>query len=162
MVPPAPQDAELARLGLAINETYVPYGKIGNDGAMLQKAQDSNSLGISSSNLASRACAKGSSNYCNGHWDLVDAVEQKQVVLAAVALADLPEGMRALTPEQRAAYLAGKLAERKAMQARIGLLAMERERFLAAQVKAAGLAALDDAIITAIRAQAVRVGFAVQ
>ncbi len=162
VVPPAPQDAELARLGIAINETYVPYGKIGNDGALLQKAQDSNSLSISSSNLASSACAKGSSNYCDGHWDLVDAVEQKQVVLAAVALTDLPEGLHALTLEQRAAYLAGKLAERKAMQARIGQLAMKRERFLTAQVKAADMAALDDAIIAVIRGQAVRVGFAVQ
>lgn len=162
VVPPAPQDAELARLGIAINETYVPYGKIGNDGAQLQRAQDSNSSGISSSNLASRACAKGGANYCNEHWDLVDAVERKTVVLATIATADLPEGMRALTPEQRAAYIAGKLAERKAMQARIGQLAIERERFLAAQVKAAGAAALDDAIIAAIRAQAARVGFAVQ
>ena len=84
------------------------------------------------------------------------------MVLAAIAVADLPEGMRALTPEQRAAYVAGKLAERQTMQARIGQLAMERERFLAAQVKAAGAAALDDAIIAAIRAQAARVGFTVQ
>lgn len=162
VVPPAPQDAELARLGIAINDTYVPYGRAGNEGAMLQKAQDGNSLGISSSNLASRACAKGSANYCNERWDLVDAVEHKTVALAAVAIADLPEGMRALTLEQRAAYLAGKLAERKAMQARIGQLAIERERFLAAQAKAAGAPALDDAIIAAVRAQAARLGFIVQ
>jgi hypothetical protein len=160
VVPPAPQDAELARLGIAINETYVPYGRAGVDGAMQQKVQDSNSLGISTSNLASRACTKGSVIYCNSHWDLVDAVENKTVVLTAIAPADLPDTMRALTDEQRAAYLAGKVAERKTIQARIGQLAKEREAFLTAHVKPN--AGLDDAILTAIRAQAERVGFTVR
>jgi hypothetical protein len=158
VVPPAPQDAELARLGIEINDTYVPYGRAGDDGALNQKAQDGNSLGISTSNLASRACAKGGASYCNERWDLVDAVERKAVALAALAPADLPEGLRALTPEQRAAYLAGKLAERKRIQARIGQLAVERERFLAFRAKD-GAPSLDDVIIAAIRAQATRLGF---
>ena len=162
VVPSAPQDAELARLGIAINETYVPYGQAGNDGAQQQKAQDTNSLGISTSNLASRACTKGSVVYCNSRWDLVDAVENKTVVLAHIPLADLPENLRTLTPEQRAAYLAGKLAERKTIQTRIGQLAIEREQFLAAQIKQAGAPALDEAIIAAIRAQAAKLGFTVQ
>lgn len=162
VIPPAPQDAELARLGLAINDTYVPYGHAGDDGAQMQKAQDSNSLGISTSNLASRACAKGSSQYCNERWDLVDAVDRKAVVLDKLAPADLPVGMRALTAEQRAAFVAGKLAERKAIQARIGQLATERERFLAAQAKVAEAPGLDEAIIAAIRAQAAKRGFTVQ
>ncbi len=162
VVAAAPQDDELARLGLMINDTYVPYGHAGNEGAQLQKAQDNNSQGISTSNLASRACAKGSASYCNERWDLVDAVDRKTVVLAAIALADLPPGMRTLTPEQRAAFLAGKLAERKTIQARIAQLAAERERFLDAQTKTAGVPALDEAIITAIRAQAARHGFTVQ
>ena len=162
VIPPAPQDNELARLGLAINDTYVPFGHAGVDGVQMQKAQDSNSLGISTSNLASRACAKGSTQYCNDRWDLIDAVERKTVVLERMAPTDLPAGMRGLTPEQRAAYVAGKLAERKAMQARIGQLAAERELFLAAQAKAAGAPGLDEAIITVIRAQAVKRGFAIQ
>jgi len=162
VVPSAPQDAELARLGIAINETYVPYGQAGNDGALQQKAQDTNSLGISTSNLASRACTKGSVVYCNSRWDLVDAVENKSLVLANMPLTHLPENLRALTSEQRAAYLAGKLAERKTIQARIGQLAIEREQFLTAQIKQAGAPALDEAIIAAIRAQAAKLGFAVK
>ncbi len=162
VIPPAPQDNELARLGLAINDTYVPFGHAGADGALMQKAQDGNSLGISTSNLASRACAKGSAQYCNDRWDLIDAVDRKTVVLERIAPADLPAGMRGLTPEQRAAYVAGKLTERKTMQARIGQLAAERELFLAAQAKAAGAPGLDEAIITVIRAQAVKRGFTIQ
>ena len=161
VVPPAPQDDELARLGMAINDTYVPYGHAGAEGAMLQKAQDGNSQGISTGNFACRASAKAGASYCNERWDLVDAVDRKVVVLGNLGPDDLPAGMRALTPEQRAAYLAGKLAERKAIQARIGQLAVEREHFLAAQAKGANAPALDEVIIAAIRAQAARRGFSV-
>jgi hypothetical protein len=102
---------------------------------------------------------KANANYRNDHWDLVDAVECKAVNLAAMALADLPEGMRAMTPEQRAAYVAGKLAERRKIQERIQLLSLERERFLAGK-RAADAPTLDDAIISSMRDQAKRRGFA--
>ncbi|MEK7413951.1 MAG: vWA domain-containing protein [Planctomycetota bacterium] len=162
VVPPTPQDEELARLGREINGTYVPYGRAGAVGAENQVAQDTNSMQLSASSFASRVCAKASANYCNSHWDLVDAVERKAVALATIALDDLPEGMRNLTPDQRAAYLAGKLAERTTIQKRIGQLTVERERFLAAQVKPDGAQTLDDVIIAAIRAQAIKRGFTVQ
>ncbi|HEX3133868.1 MAG TPA: VWA domain-containing protein [Planctomycetota bacterium] len=156
---PAPQDDELARLGLEINRTYIAYGYAGKEGADRQVMQDANSSSLSSSNFASRACAKASLSYCNEHWDLVDAVEQKAVNMAAMALADLPEGMRSMTPEQRVAYVAGKLAERRKIQERIQQLAQEREKFLAAK-RTVDAPALDDAIIASVRDQAKRRGFA--
>lgn len=155
---PAPQDAELARLGREINDTYVPYGHAGKEGAARQVAQDANSSGLSAGSFASRATSKAGANYLNGHWDLCDAVTCKAVDLATVAPAELPEHLRNLTPEQRAAYIAGKLAERRKIQERIAQLSRERERFLAAN-RAANAPALDDAIIAGIRAQAKRLGF---
>jgi len=88
----------------------------------------------------------------------VDAVECKAVDLAALPAADLPEGLRSLTPEQRAAYIAGKLAERRKIQERIQLLTVERERFLATK-RGVDAPALDDAIIASVRDQAKRRGF---
>jgi len=158
VVIPAPQDDELARLGVEINHTYLAYGRVGKEGADRQVMQDANSSNLSSSNLASRACSKASQSYCNEHWDLVDAVERKAVTLAAMALADLPEGMRAMTAEQRVAYVAGKLAERRKIQERIQQLGQEREHFLAGK-RAGDAPTLDDAIISSMRDQAKRRGF---
>ena len=153
-----PQDDELARLGLEINRTYVPYGHAGKEGAQRQVVQDGNSSSLSAGSFASRAGSKASANYRNEHWDLVDAVECKAVDLAALPAADLPEGLRPLTPEQRAAYIAGKLAERRKIQERIQLLTVERERFLATK-RGVDAPALDDAIIASVRDQAKRRGF---
>ena len=155
----APQDDELARLGLEINGTYLAYGRAGKEGADRQVMQDANSSGVSQGSFACRAVCKANANYSNEHWDLVDAVERKAVILAAMALADLPEGMRAMTAEQRAAYIAGKLAERRKIQNRIQQLAQERDVFLASK-RAADAPTLDDAIITSVREQAKRRGFA--
>lgn len=159
VVIPAPQDDELARLGLEINRTYLAYGHAGKEGAARQVQQDTNSSSLSQGSFASRASSKASSNYRNDHWDLVDAVECKAVDLAVMALADLPEGMRAMTPEQRAAYVAGKLAERRKIQERIQQLSRERERFLA-EKRTVDAPTLDDAIISSVREQAKRRGFA--
>lgn len=158
VVIPAPQDDELARLGLEINGTYLAYGHAGKEGAARQMVQDANSSSLSQGSFASRAVCKANANYRNDHWDLVDAVECKAVDLAAMALADLPEGMRAMTPQQRTAYVAGKLAERRKIQERIQLLSLERERFLATK-RNVDAPALDDAIIASVRDQAKRRGF---
>jgi hypothetical protein len=155
---PAPQDAELARLGREINDTYVPYGRAGKEGAERQVAQDANSSNLSTGSFASRATSKAGANYHNGHWDLCDAVTSKTVDLTTIAPAELPEHLRNLTPEQRAAYIAGKLAERRKIQERIAQLSLERGKFLAAN-RAANAPALDDAILASIRAQAKRLGF---
>jgi hypothetical protein len=157
--PPAPQDAELARLGTEINDTYIPYGLAGKEGQARQVAQDTNSSSLSSGSFSNRAASKAGSSYRNDHWDLCDAVTCKTVDLGAVPAADLPAHLRDLTPEQRAAYVAGKLAERRRIQERIQQLTAERAQFIAAHRAANAEAALDDAIIASIRTQAKRIGF---
>ncbi len=39
---PCPQDDEIARLGLDLNKTYIPYGRMGQEGLSRQAAQDAN------------------------------------------------------------------------------------------------------------------------
>jgi hypothetical protein len=122
-------------------------------------AQDTNSSSLSSGSFSNRAASKAGANYRNDHWDLCDAVACKTVDLAVIAAADLPPHLRDLTPEQRTAYIAGKLAERRKIQERIQQLTLERAKFIAANRAANAPGALDDAITASIRAQAKRLGF---
>src|SRR5262249_39700200 len=72
---PTPQDAPRARLGVKLNETYLPYGRMGMAGQARQVAQDANAGAVSASVLASRSVSKGNAVYCNDAWDLVDAIK---------------------------------------------------------------------------------------
>lgn len=127
----APQDAEIARLGGELNNTYVAYGAGGQQAQMRQAAQDSNSLGVSLSNMVSRSVAKSSRNYSNESWDLVDAVKKNQVDVANVRDEDLPAAMRGLDAAGRKAWLEAREQERTRLQERIQTLNAERQKFLA-------------------------------
>src|SRR5262249_12402432 len=54
----APQDAEIARLGVALNKTYVPYGREGRAGQLRQEAQDSNAAREKGGSATQRALTK--------------------------------------------------------------------------------------------------------
>jgi hypothetical protein len=128
---PAPQDAEIAKLGAELNKTYVAYGTTGRQAQARQVAQDNNSLGVSIASMVSRSVAKSSRNYTNESWDLVDAVKKNQVDVATVSEEDLPEPMRGLDAEGRKAWLEARAQERAGIQQRITALNAERETFLA-------------------------------
>ena len=155
----APQDAEITRLGELLNATYIPFGADGADGAARQLAQDGNAVSSQPGSMVWRSMAKSSGNYTNSTWDLGDRLREGGVDLEKIANADLPPAMRGLLPEQRRAYVEGKLAERAQIQARIQELGNERTKFVAAaQVKAGGSQSLDTAMLTALSTQARAVG----
>ena len=87
---PTPQDAEIARLGVELNKTYLPYGKMGQAGQARQSAQDANAVRRSPSVLASRSVSKGNAFYCNDAWDLVDAIKNGKCKLEELKDEDLP------------------------------------------------------------------------
>lgn len=154
----APQDAELARLNTALNATYVAYGRAGAEKKARQAAVDELSVGTGA--LAQRAAAKASAQYRNVGWDMVDAVAEKEVRLEDLRDEDLPENLRALTLDERKAFLATREQERKGIQARIRLLSEERQAFVTAETaKNVNQGTLGDSIRTTLRAQAARSGF---
>ena len=160
----APQDDEIARLGAALNQTYIPYGAQGAQGAQRQAAQDSNSGRSSFGSLVTRSISKASGNYSasNAHWDLVDAVDTRAVDLGKLEAEALPPEMRGMDAGARAAHLEARRAERQQLQARINALDAERTRYLAAQAAAKGTggeATLDAAMIGTVRAQASKSGY---
>jgi hypothetical protein len=127
----APQDKEIEELGKQINQTYVSYGVAGAEGKMRQEAQDANAAKASPASSVERVKTKGGGSYQNSSWDLVDAVNTRQVALKDMKAEDLPEEMRQLKPEDREAYVAKKTQERQQIQKRIAELAAERDKYIA-------------------------------
>jgi hypothetical protein len=154
----APQDKEIAQLGLELNQTYVAYGRAGAESAARQAAQDANATKLLASGATvNRAVAKSSVNYRNDGWDLVDAVNNGSRQLADLKPAELPAEMRKMTESDRKAYLEKKASERGAIQAKIKQLNSEREKYLAAQSKAQSATnTLDSVMVATLREQAAK------
>jgi hypothetical protein len=154
----APQDAELARLSVQMNQTYVAYGAQGKVAAQRQAAQDSNAAGVSASSMATRAKAKASVAYDNSGWDLVDAKKEGKPVQALRA-DELPAEMQKMTGPEREVFLAQKAKDRAELQAKISKLSAERDVYVAAEQKkhaSAGSKTLDDALLESARTQATK------
>ncbi len=160
---PAPQDEEIAKLGVELNKTYIAYGKLGKAGRDRQVAQDGNAANSSLGSAGQRAVAKANGLYRNSAWDLSDALKEGKVDLAQIKPEDLPENMRKMTVEERGAYVKKMQDERSAIQKKINTLNAERVKFVAEKQKElaeqTGDATLDLALIQAIRDQATKKNF---
>ncbi len=158
----APQDQEIAKLGVELNKTYLAYGVEGKLGAGRQVAQDANVLTLApaSGALAQRAVAKASANYRNSSWDLVDAVKELKADVSKLKTEELPAEMQKLSTEERKAYVETKAKERAEMQTKINELNREREKYVATRMtEIAGTSTLDAVVISAVREQSAKRNF---
>ena len=158
----APQDNELAKLGVEINVTYIPYGSRGSSSSQRQMMQDSNAGLSSAGSLVQRAITKGSQNYINSAWDLVDAVRENLVKLEDLDRALLPENMRTMTIEQQRTYVLTQQHRRTALATRIQELNRQRQTYVADKMKTLTNQdehTLDTAVIRACRTLAGAKGF---
>jgi hypothetical protein len=156
----APQDEEIARLGVELNTTYIAFGEAGVQGYARQRMQDANAQGAAPAAEVQRAVSKASTLYQNASWDLVDAVNQKQVKLEEIKPEDLPEAMRAMTPEQRAQHVGAMAQRRQALQVRIQALDAERQSFVTARRRELGEDnTLGAALLAPMKKQAEAKGF---
>lgn len=157
---PCPQDDRLSELNSRLNDTYLAYGDQGAARKEMQSSQDSMAEGLNKAGFYERAKVKSSASYSNSSWDLVDATSTGEVALEKVKDADLPPALRAIPAAERQAFVDGKLAERKKIQAEISTLSAEREAYLATSVAAAPAdEALDTAILAPLSALAKDKGF---
>jgi hypothetical protein len=159
----APQDKEIAQLGVELNKTYLAYGAQGRDGVRRQTAQDSNALESSIASAQSRAVAKANAYYRNAAWDLCDACKEGKVDLAKIKPEDLPENMRKMSVEERLAYVKKMTDERETIKKKINDLNTARVKFVSEKqqelAESQGEKTLDKALITAIRDQAAKKQF---
>jgi hypothetical protein len=161
----APQDADIARLGVDLNKTYLPYGAYGSDGQVRQEAQDKNAAGAGKGSTTSRAVTKANRLYSNSRWDLVDAVREAEVDPGSLRKEELPLEMQSLAAEARRAFVLGKAKERQRLQSEINRLNLERERFVSEAKRTKGAATdetLDVAVSRVLREQAACRGIELQ
>lgn len=157
----APQDDEIQKLGLEINNTYIPYGSQGASSYARQQAQDSNAA-QSAGSMMYRSNAKASGAYHNPTWDLVDASKDGSADVTRLETAQLPGNMQKMSAEERQAYVKGKSDERARIQKRIAELNVERTKFIDAEMKkqsSTNANTFDAAMIAAVRDQAAKNGF---
>jgi hypothetical protein len=131
----APQDRELAQLGVQLNATYLAYGdaKKRQEAAQRQTQQDANAARSAVGAAAARAAFKASGQYLNPDWDLVDAIQEGKVKLDSLTEDQLPEALHSLTPADRKAYVEKAAAQRKEIQAKIAKVSETRKVYLAEQ-----------------------------
>jgi len=152
----APQDEEIAKLGVELNKTYLAFGGAGEEGARRQVRQDANAAALApaSGAVVQRSIAKASANYRNGSWDLVDAAKADNFEIAEVKTRDLPAEMQKMTVEERKTYIEKNAKEREQLQGQIKKLSADREKYVAQRMKeVAGTNTLDAVVISAIREQ---------
>jgi hypothetical protein len=112
--------------------------------------------------MVQRAVTKGSANYHNSGWDLVDAVQNGVVKLEDLKAEDLPEVLWPMSGEERLAYIAQKGQQRADLQRQIQTLNNQRKECVAAKMKKlaeSGEETLDSAVIKVCREQAAEKGF---
>ncbi len=159
---PAPQDGEIAKLGVTLNKTYLPYGTMGQTGYARQSAQDTNAVNSSPSALVTRSISKSNAFYCNDTWDLVDAIKNGKCKLDELKDEDLPESLRKLDKTARKARVDDAAKDRETIQSQILELNKKRDQFLAAErmrCRTARVDSLDEVIVKTIRDQATRQHF---
>lgn len=155
-----PFDDEIASLNSKLNDTYIPYGSLGQSKKMNQSTQDMNSNKYGTANMVQRTISKSSHVYSNENWDLVDASKEKSFDVSKIKTNNLPKEMQNMTQQERVNYIAKKAQERKQIQKQIQDLNTKRINYIAKQNKEAGNEnSLDAAMINAIKKQATDKGF---
>lgn len=162
----APQDDEIARLGVELNGTFIPYGKKGRLEDERRMKQDSFAAAPAAAGAGvatQRAIFKASRQYAESAGaDVVGALEGGSLKESEIQVSELPENLQKMDSGERKAFIQKQSAERKRIQDRINLLNAERQRYVAQKEKelaGGGANTLDSAVLGAIRSQAAKKGF---
>jgi len=149
---PSPYDDRIDALNEKLNNTYVYYGKHGEEKKEQQVRQDINAEKYGQSNKVERAVSKSTHAYKNSTWDLVDAAKEDASAIEKAEEEYLPAEMRTMTIEQRKIYVKQKSDERIAIQKEIRELNEKRRHYIAQKnVSNANDASLDAAMLKSIR-----------
>ncbi|WP_445736164.1 vWA domain-containing protein [Mariniflexile sp.] len=149
----SPYDDAILILNQKLNKTYVIYGTMGKQKMALQAEQDSNAQGYSKANAVSRTVSKSSHLYKNETWDLVDAVELKEVSVESLKEDALPEELKGKSATEIKNYISAKKKEREHIQNKIQALNAKRKVYISEQ-KTENQNGLESAMTKAIKEQA--------
>lgn len=159
----SPYDNRIAELNKLLNETYIPYGRLGQERKELQEQQDNNSRQYGSVNYVKRIVSKSSHVYENKSWDLVDAAKEDDFDINKLEKTNLPPEMQSMNDEEQNQYIAERAVQRQQLSAEIQKLNQQRTEYI---TKNSALAKsdqmLDEAILSALRQQAVALNFTLE
>jgi hypothetical protein len=130
---PAPQDAEILRLGQELNGTYVAYGEAGSASVARQAKADTVSAKLSPKVALERAQLKAKKSYDNRQWDVVDASKNDGKFLEQTPDDQLPAELRGKSLDEKKQLIAGKTAAREQLQQQLAKLEADRNAFLEAE-----------------------------
>jgi von Willebrand factor type A domain len=154
-----PYDTEIIELQNEINHTVIPYGPRQRRGDVEDKTRQlaaaPRSVAAEMSGYLARYAAK-SGSAITGDGDLVADVKAGRQRLEAVKQDELPDSLRAMTPEQRQAYVDKQMAERKTLNERLAALVKQRDHYVREQAKKAPTRtgdSFDRAVEETLRAQ---------
>ena len=140
-----PYDEKISHYNDSLNTTYYGYGAQGKMKKSLQLEQDKNAESVSIESKTQRAQAKANSNYSNSTWDIVDAVNEKEVDITKLKNDELPTELQGKTDTEKLKFIENKNAERAKYQEEITNLSAERQKFVDAELKKrAETGAVDD------------------
>lgn len=161
-----PFDEELSELGTQLGQTVVGYGDVAMQREQQARADRAEDLGRAAPAPAAaeraiyNASAAGGANLM-GQQELVDEVRSGRVKLEELPPEQLPENMRDMTKEERAAYIEEQGTRRANLQTRINQISVQRQAFLdQARAEAGAEGGFDQKVIEALRRQAARFGIA--
>lgn len=132
-----PYDDELAKLGDEVGRGAVYFGR----SAVRAAAAADASLSFSSIAAApivakaDRAINKSINSKAYNKQDVIQAIENKEISLAAIKPEELPSEMQKMSLEERDAFVQQKIAQRKETNAKITELAKKRDTYLAEKEK---------------------------
>jgi hypothetical protein len=134
-----PYDDDIIILQKDINGTVIPYGP-----RAMQKRTEDKTRQLSEVAAAAPASASDMASYLNkrakisseavtGDGDLVSDVTSGRQQLATIKDDELPDALRKLSPEQRAAALDQQMQTRKALNEKLAALVAKRDKYVAEQ-----------------------------
>ncbi|NQX86219.1 MAG: VWA domain-containing protein [Flavobacteriaceae bacterium] len=150
---PSPYDDAILILNNRLNKTYIHYGAMGQEKLALQAEQDSKAQSYGKANAVVRAISKSSHLYKNSSWDLLDALEMKELTIDAIPESELPTELKGMSKKVLKTYIAKTQQERNAITQEIKALYKKRREFIAKTQKE-NPNGLENVMINAIKKQA--------
>ena len=161
-----PYDSKIDLYNDSLNRTYYGYGNQGRMKKEMQVMQDSNAESQSMSSKADRVAAKASANYSNATWDIVDAVEEKEVDITKLKDEDLPAELKGKTEKEKLQFIEETKKDRVHYQKNIQELSVQRQKYIDEELKKrSGEAPVDDfgsSVNESIRKAALKNGYETQ
>ncbi|PLX14273.1 MAG: hypothetical protein C0598_01670 [Marinilabiliales bacterium] len=102
-----------------------------------------------------RISSKSKASYRNSHWDLVDAYTENEKILESLDEEELPKEMQNMSPQEQTEYIEEKSQKRSEIVKQIKELSDQRDKYVAEKRKNNTDNMLDQAIIKAVKKQAI-------